>query len=81
MATEHKQALDLISNGNWEAAHHLIQHQHDELACLIHAYLHREEGDISNATYWYSKVNQPLPGNTLEQELARLYQLASASNN
>ena len=41
MSAEHIQALDLIEQGDWDAAHTLIQQEADELACLIHAYLHR----------------------------------------
>ncbi len=76
MATEHIQALDLIAQGDWDGAHTLIQSYHDELACLIHAYLHREEGDFNNANYWYSQIGQVMPENTLEQEFDRLHQLA-----
>ena len=80
MASEHTQALDLAAQGDWEAAHLLIQESHDELACLIHGYLHREEGDLSNASYWYSRVGQDVPDNTLEEEFDRLHQLADNDN-
>lgn len=76
MAIAHIQAIDLISQGNWDDAHELIQSYHDELACLIHAYLHREEGDVNNANYWYSQTNQIMPENSLKQEFDRLSQLA-----
>ncbi len=79
MASKHIQALELIRQGNWQAAHELIQHDHDELAFLIHGYLHREEGDISNANYWYSRAGQVQSNNTLAQELERLYQLAKTA--
>lgn len=82
MAQEHIQALDLVSSGDWGGAHQLIQDYNDELACLIHGYLHREQGDLSNASYWYSCVGQDVPDNSLAQEFDRLYQLAEnqASN-
>ncbi|NOQ94950.1 MAG: hypothetical protein GQ547_10005 [Methylophaga sp.] len=76
MAVEHIQALDLVAQGDWEGAHSLIQNYHDELASLVHGYLHREEGDLSNANYWYSRVGQDIPENSLEEEFDRLYQLA-----
>jgi len=78
MAEEHVQALDLAADGDWEGAHHLIQDYHDELASLVHGYLHREEGDLSNANYWYSRVGQDIPENSLEEEFSRLYQLANS---
>lgn len=78
MAAEHTQALELMAQGDWDGAHHLIQDYEDELACLIHGYLHREEGDISNANYWYSRVGQAVPDNSLEEEFERLYQRANS---
>lgn len=77
MAEEHIQALDLSAEGDWDSAHQLIQEYSDELACLVHGYLHREEGDLSNASYWYSRVGQDLPENSIQEEFDRLYQLAN----
>ncbi|MDC9726118.1 MAG: hypothetical protein PSN44_09445 [Gammaproteobacteria bacterium] len=80
MAEEHVQALDLAAQGDWEGAHSLIQDYHDELASLVHGYLHREEGDLNNANYWYSQVGQAVPENSLEEEFDRLYQLADSND-
>jgi hypothetical protein len=79
MTTLHRQALDLISLDDWDAAHELIQDCKDELGCLIHAYLHREEGDLSNAHYWYDRAGHPVPDNSLEQEFERLLLLAQSN--
>lgn len=76
MAGTHLEALDLARNGRWDEAHRLVQSQSDELACLIHAYLHREEGDLGNAGYWYRRAGIAMPDNTLAEELERLYRLA-----
>lgn len=76
MASAHIQALDMAAVGDWDGAHQLIQQYSDELACLIHGYLHREEGDLNNASYWYNQVGIDVPDNTLEQEFQRLYLLA-----
>lgn len=73
MACDHKSVLDLAKQGNWEDAHALVQVHADELSCQIHGYLHRVEGDLGNASYWYSRGNMKLPKNTLEEEYARLY--------
>lgn len=81
MTTKHLQALELIKQDNWQAAHELVRHEHDELAFLIHGYLHREEGDLSNANYWYNRAGKIQLTNTLEQELERLLQLAKLNNN
>jgi hypothetical protein len=67
-----QQALQLIQKDDWDAAHRLIQDYSDPLSCQIHGYLHRIEGDISNARYWYRHADMPMPVNTLEEELTRL---------
>ncbi|HWU97971.1 MAG TPA: hypothetical protein VN114_05620 [Oxalicibacterium sp.] len=72
MACDHRKVLDLAKEGNWEEAHALVQMHGDELSCQIHGYLHRVEGDLGNARYWYGRGNSTLPNNTLEEEYARL---------
>lgn len=55
--------------GNWDAAHEIVQEIDDRDAALIHAYLHRKEGDESNARYWYGQAGKPFPsGQTLDEE-------------
>jgi hypothetical protein len=39
--------------GDWEAAHELAQAQDDAEGAWVHAWLHRIEGDLGNANYWY----------------------------
>jgi hypothetical protein len=46
----------------WEKAHQLIQDLTDKNAAWIHAYLHRKEGDVWNADYWYRKAGKQRPG-------------------
>ena len=75
MACDHKKALDLASDGAWHEAHELVQPYSDQNSCLIHAYLHRVEGDLSNAGYWYRRADSTMPDNSLDEELQRLYQL------
>lgn len=48
--------------GDWERAHQIVQDLETETAALIHAYLHRREGDHPNARYWYSRAGRPFPG-------------------
>ena len=67
-----KRALALISGSDWEGAHNLIQDNSDKLSCLIHAYLHREEGDAANAAYWYRQAGEKFPNNSLQEEFLRL---------
>jgi hypothetical protein len=61
-------ALWYDAKGNWEQAHQLVQDIETGKASWIHAYLHREEGDITNADYWYKKAGKKRPDITLKQE-------------
>ena len=78
MSIDHNRALALIREGKWDEAHGLVQSSSDKTSCLIHAYLHRVEGDTGNARYWYSRAQEQVPDNSLEQELGRLHELVSA---
>jgi len=40
----------------WDRAHELVQNETDADNAKIHAYLHRLEGDLQNARYWYAKA-------------------------
>ena len=66
-------ALELDKAGNWEAAHTLSQELDDADGAWLHAYLHRKEGDLGNAAYWYSRAGKPVAVDTLEEEWQRLY--------
>ena len=56
------------AKGDWEKAHALIQDMNDKKAAWIHAYLHRKEGDILNADYWYNRAGKKRPDISLEKE-------------
>jgi hypothetical protein len=56
------------AKGDWESSHTIAQDIHSEDGALIHAYLHRKEGDIWNADYWYNKAGRKRPDTTLEEE-------------
>lgn len=56
-----RKAVDLALSGNWQAAHEIAQkHEQDLDACWLHAVVHRIEGDLSNARYWYGRCGRPL---------------------
>lgn len=75
MAEHHQQALDLVRQDDWEGAHRLIQDFTDDLACVVHGYLHRIEGDAGNARYWYGRAGETMPDNSLEEEWQRISEL------
>jgi hypothetical protein len=74
MACDHFKALNFAKAGKWDQAHQIVQRHSDRMSCLIHAYLHRVEGDLSNARYWYRRAGENMPDITLEAELSRLYE-------
>lgn len=55
-------------NGDWHAAHEVAQEIHTRDGSWIHAYLHRKEGDLGNAGYWYSRAGRSIPTVGLEAE-------------
>jgi hypothetical protein len=56
------------ARGDWHRAHDIVQDLETRDAAWIHAYLHRKEGDLTNAQYWYRKAGQSVPQGSLEQE-------------
>jgi len=60
------------ARGNWEAAHNIAQEIPDPTGAWIHAYLHRKEGDLTNAGYWYRRARQPEASDSLEAEWERI---------
>lgn len=57
---------------DWDKAHDIIQDIEDEKAALIHAYLHRKEGDDGNADYWYRRAKSKRPDLSLNLEWEQL---------
>ena len=62
------QALWADGNGDWQAAHAFVQDDGSKDAALVHAYLHRKEGDDANARYWYDRAEATFPEVGLEAE-------------
>ena len=62
------QALWYDAKNDWPKAHSLIDSLDDRNSCLVHAYLHRKEGDLSNADYWYRRAHKTLPELSLQEE-------------
>lgn len=58
--------------GDWDQAHALIDQLGDRDSAWVHAYLHRKEGDIWNADYWYARAKKTRPSYSLEEEWANL---------
>ena len=61
-------ALWAEARGDWDGAHKRIQDMSGRSAAWIHAYLHRKEGDLTNAAYWYSRANKDIASFSLDRE-------------
>jgi len=66
------EALWHDGRNDWEAAHRIAQDIEDRNGFLIHAYLHRKEGDAWNAEYWYRKAGNSTPDCSLDKEWEEL---------
>ncbi|MCP8937080.1 hypothetical protein NK718_00985 [Alsobacter sp. SYSU M60028] len=61
-------ALWWDGKGDWEKAHTHAQADEARDGSWVHAYLHRKEGDLGNAGYWYARAGRSRPESTLEAE-------------
>ncbi len=64
-------ALEAMWNqakGDWDEAHRLAQSDKSPNGCLVHAYLHRVEGDNGNAAYWYRMAGKDVCTSRLVEE-------------
>ena len=65
-------ALWWAAKGDWHRAHNLVQDEDTADAAWVHAYLHRVEGDLGNAGYWYRQAVQPVAKDSPEAEWERI---------
>jgi hypothetical protein len=61
-------ALWWAGKGDWNKGHQIVQDESGWDAAWVHAYLHRVEGDLGNAGYWYRRARKPVATNPLETE-------------
>jgi hypothetical protein len=61
-------ALWWAGKGKWDEAHKIAQDQNDKDSAWVHAYLHRVEGDLGNAGYWYRRAGQPVATGPVDAE-------------
>jgi len=68
------EAVERALSGKWTEAHEIVQQdEQDAFACWIHAVLHRQEGDLANARYWYARCGRKLrKGVSPETELREI---------
>ena len=63
------QGLWWLAHGDWDKAHKSVQGHEGKADCdWVHAHLHRQEGDLNNAGYWYKRAGKPVSKETLDDE-------------
>ena len=62
------QALWWDAKGDWHRAHEATQDDSGQAVSWVHAYLHRKEGDLSNAGYWYARAGRAVASGSLDAE-------------
>jgi|SRR5690242_1630054 len=61
-------ALWWAHKGAWDRAHDVVMEDQGTEAAWVHAYLHRVEGDLTNAQYWYRQAHKPVETGSLHAE-------------
>src|SRR4029450_6632272 len=65
-------ALWWAGKDDWDQAHKIVMDEGGKDCAWVHAYLHRAEGDLGNAGYWYRQAGQPVAKDSLEAEWERI---------
>jgi hypothetical protein len=65
---------------DWDKAHKLVMNGDGADCAWVHAYLHRVEGDLDNARYWYGRARRPPPTGELADEWAAIAAALLGSN-
>ena len=72
-------ALWWSGKNDWDKAHRIVMDEEDADCAWVHAYLHRVEGDLGNAGYWYRQAGQPVANGSLEAECDTIASALTAS--
>src|SRR6266581_4912919 len=73
-ADKHRRVLSHLRKNEWDKAHAIVMGMRDKLAFRIHGLVHRIEGDLDNARYWYDKAGVPF-GKSTESEIREIAKL------
>jgi len=60
VSSEHRRALAHLRRREWQKAHEIVMDLEDKAAYHMHGLVHRLEGDMENARYWYARAGVPL---------------------
>lgn len=67
-------ALWWDAKGDWQKAHECAQQDETADHAWVHAYLHRKQGDLPNARYWYLQASRPIANGEFDNEWTRIAQ-------
>jgi hypothetical protein len=67
-------ALWWAGKDDWDKAHTIVMDEGGKDCAWVHAYLHRVEGDLENARYWYRQAGKPAASCALEAEYESIAQ-------
>ena len=73
-------ALWWDAKGDWQKAHECAQQDETPDHAWVHANLHRKQGDLPNARYWYHQANRPIANGEFEHEWTRIAQALLADH-
>jgi len=68
------------AKGDWKQAHEVAGQDEGPAAAWVHAFLHRKEGDASNAAYWYGRADRPRSEASLQDEWREIAEALLAEN-
>jgi hypothetical protein len=66
------QALWWAGKDDWDKAHKIAMDEGGGACAWVHAYLHRVEGDLDNARYWYRQARRKPATGSLDKEWAEI---------
>jgi hypothetical protein len=67
-------ALWWAGKHKWDDAHRIVMAEDDKDCAWVHAHLHRVEGDLDNARYWYRRAGRSETSGALDDEWASIAQ-------
>jgi hypothetical protein len=73
-------ALEFLTAGDWDGAHRVVQDDASADAAWVHAHLHRVEGDLANARYWYARAGRVEATGSLDEERAEIQRALRGGN-
>ena len=65
-------ALWWDAKGDWTQAHGMVDELETQDGMAVHAYLHRKEGALTNADYWYARAGRKFHRASLDEEWSAL---------